>query len=245
MKIITKGLIKRRKLYNYTIAANDEYREVEIFVSLNRIFSCCNEFNRILKYIIFEIVFTRSGNNSLSVYGANNTAIYFGGNESKLTSISLQLLRVKLRADIASNLEKLYKRLFEVAYYKRICENAATQAGTQRTFSHVKTFTKSEEECCRYVFVIIKNHANDTNKTNYQRCCHANISNITVCYAGCTYPLLAYGADWNRFQYSRFYKEFINVSQNLGYSSPGLSMQKFRDLYTIFAIDVSAQTTNF
>ena len=76
-----------------------------------------------------------------------------------------------------------------------MCENAATQAGTQRTFSHIKTFTESEEGCCRYVFVTIKNHANDTNQTNNQRCSHANRSNITVCYAGSTYPLLGYGAD--------------------------------------------------
>ena len=165
-----EGFLRRRRLYNYTIAANDEYREVEIFVSLNRIFSVCDEFNRILKYIPFEIVLTRSGNNTHCVYVANNTAIDFGGNESRLTSTSLQLLRVKLRADIASNLEKLYKRPYEIAYYKRICVNAATQAGTQRTFSHMKTFKESEEGCCRYVFVIINNHANDTNQTNYQRC---------------------------------------------------------------------------
>ena len=185
----------RRRLYNYTIAANDEYREVEIFVSLNRIFSFCDEFNRILKYVCFEIVLTRSENNTYCAYGSNNTALDFKGNESGLISISLQLVRKKLRADIASNLEKLYKRQFEVAYYKCICENAATQAGTQRTFSHIKTCTESVAGNCRYVFVIIKNHANDTNQTNYQRCCHANISNITVRYAGSTYPLLAYGAD--------------------------------------------------
>ena len=107
----------------------------------------------------------------------------------------------------------------------------------------MKTFTESEERCCRYVLIIIKYHANDTNQTNYQRCCHANISNITVSYAMSTYSLLAYGADWNRNQYSIFYKEFIKISRNLGYSSPGLSMQEFRDLYTIFSVDVSAQAT--
>ena len=100
------GFVKRQRLYNYTIVANDEYREGKIFVSKNRIFSICDEFNKILKYIPFEIVLTRSGNNSHCVYGANNTAIDVVGNESGLTSISLQLLRVKLRADFASNLEK-------------------------------------------------------------------------------------------------------------------------------------------
>ena len=75
------------------------------------------------------------------------------------------------------------------------------------------------------MFVSIKNHTNDTSQTTNQRGCHANILNITVRYAGSICPLLAYGADWYRNKYSRFYKEFINVSRNLGYSSPGLSMQ--------------------
>ena len=54
-----EGFVKRRRLYNYTIAANDEYREIEIFVSINRIFSFSDKFNIILKYIPFEIVLTR------------------------------------------------------------------------------------------------------------------------------------------------------------------------------------------
>ena len=67
--------MRRKRLKNYTIAANDEYRKVEILVALNRIFSFCDEVNRILKYIPFEIVLTRSGNVTNCVYGANNTAI--------------------------------------------------------------------------------------------------------------------------------------------------------------------------
>ena len=137
----------------------------------------------------------------------------------------------------------MYKRPFDVAYYKRICENAVTQAGTQRTFSHIKTLSEADERNCRYVFVIFKTHANNTHQSNYQRCCHANVSNITVRYGGSVYPVLNQNADWNGNKYSRFYKKFINISRNLGYSSPGLSMQEFRDLYTIFAIVVSAQAT--
>ena len=62
-------------------------------------------------------------------------------------------------------------------------------------------------------------------------------------YGGSVYLVLSQNADWNRNQYSRFYKEFINISPSLGNNSHGLSMQEFRDLYTIFAVDVSAQAT--
>ena len=51
------------------------------------------------------------------------------------------------------------------------------------------------------------------------------------------------GADWNRNQYSRFYKKFIKVSTSVGYSAPALSMQEVRDLYTIVSVDVSSQAT--
>ena len=33
-----EGFVKRRRLYNYTIAANDDYRDIELFIPLNRIF---------------------------------------------------------------------------------------------------------------------------------------------------------------------------------------------------------------
>ena len=33
-----EGVVKRRKLYNYTVANNNDYREIELFIPLNRIF---------------------------------------------------------------------------------------------------------------------------------------------------------------------------------------------------------------
>ena len=58
------GFVRRRKLYNYTVAANDDFRELEMLIPLSRIFSFCDEVNRILKYIPFEIILTRAANNS-------------------------------------------------------------------------------------------------------------------------------------------------------------------------------------
>ena len=94
------------------------------------------------------------------------------------------------------------------------------------------------------MFVIIKPHANNTAQTNYQRCCHANISSITARYSSNTYPLLPQSTDLSRNQYSRFYKEFIRVNKFFGNSNPGLSMQEFWDLYTIYALDLSAQAVS-
>ena len=76
-----EGFVMRRKLFNYTVAANDDYRDIELFIPKNRIFFC-DEVNRILKYISFEIVLTRAGNNTHLIYCAANTALDFGGNKS-------------------------------------------------------------------------------------------------------------------------------------------------------------------
>ena len=60
----------------------------------------------------------------------------------------------------------MYKRPCEVAYYKRICENAATQTGSKKTISHMETFSEAYEGNCKYVFVIFKTHSNNTHQTN-------------------------------------------------------------------------------
>ena len=105
----------------------------------------------------------------------------------------------------------------------------------------MKVMSDKDEGNPRYVFCIFKNHADDTAQTNYQRCVHANISSITVRYGGSIYPFLAQNAEWLNNSYSRFYKDFIRCSRSLGNGSPALSMAEFRDLYSIYAIDLSAQ----
>ena len=44
--------------------------------------------------------------------------------------------------------------------------------------------SENDEGNPRYIFVIFKSHANNTAQTNYQRCCHANVSNISLKYGG-------------------------------------------------------------
>ena len=89
-----EGFIRRRKLYNYTVAANDDFRNLDVFIQLNRIFSFCYKVNRLLKYIPFEIVLTRSANNCHCVYGAANTAIDFFNHDSGIQSITLHLEQI-------------------------------------------------------------------------------------------------------------------------------------------------------
>ena len=45
--------------------------------------------------------------------------------------------------------------------------------------------------------------------TNYQRYCHANVSNIFVRFGESVYPLLSLNASINNNQYSSFYKSLF------------------------------------
>ena len=69
-----KRFVSKRKLYNYKVAANNDFRKLDVFIPLNIIISFCDEVDRLLGYIIFEIELTRSKDNSHCVYGAANTA---------------------------------------------------------------------------------------------------------------------------------------------------------------------------
>ena len=91
-----------------------------------------------------EIILTRRAINSYCYYGAALTAIDFQDNDCRITSLTLQLKRIKICPDIASDLETIYKP-FDVAYYNWICEQAATLTGVQRKFGHSKTMSENVE----------------------------------------------------------------------------------------------------
>ena len=60
-------------------------------------------------------------------------------------------------------------------------------------------------------------------------------------YGGQQFPNLPHNEDWTRNQYARFYHDFIEVGRSIKLLNPGLSMTDFKNLYTIYAIDLSAK----
>jgi len=151
------GFTRRMKLYNRGVWDNDTYREIELFIPLNRIFSFCGEFNRVLKYIPLEIILTRSGFNTRCFFGAADTSVNFAEDDNGgLQSIRLQLERIKFRPDIEADLEKAFKKPFNASYYKRICEQSSTTPETRTTFSHMKTVSNSDDGSVKFVFCVIK-----------------------------------------------------------------------------------------
>jgi hypothetical protein len=160
--------------------------------------------------------------------------------DSGLISVQFLLERVTFKPDIMSKIEGLFSKPFEVAYLRRQCEEHG-QINTDRTAVYSKTMTSNDEGLLRYLFCVFKTSADDTAQTNYQLCSHSNIQNITVRYAGNQYPHLPQNADWSRNSFIKFYKDFVEISRSLGFRNTGLSMNEFRDLYTLYSIDCSAQ----
>jgi hypothetical protein len=233
-----EGFVRRKNLLNYTVAANDDFREGDILIPLNHIFGFAAEFDRLLKYVPLEIELIRNPNSTQSVYGAPNTSV-LSDNEEGIVEITLRLERVTLRPDLAVDLEQKFKNKFETYFLRRTLEEH-NQINTDRTVTYVKTFGRTDEGVCRYVFTILKTAAVDSPATNYQLCSHANLQNLTVRYLGNSYPPLSQNADWARNTFSKFYADFLGVARSLGYRQPALSKFDFKNLFTVYAIDVSA-----
>ena len=210
-----KGFVRRKKLYNYTVAANDNFREGEIFIPLNRIFGFCSEVDKVLKYVPFEIELVRNSTYTPCFYGAANTGMQFGNEaESGIKSITLLLERVTLKPDLMINLEKQLSKPFEISYLRRICEEHR-QIHTDRTATYLKSFNSKEQGFARYLFCIFKTDADNTAQNNFQRCGHCNMQNISVSYAGNTYPSLPQNQDWSNNQFAKFYKDYLQVARAL------------------------------
>ena len=234
------GYDRRKQLYNYTVANDNDFRFGEIFVPLNRIFGFCDEYDRVLKYIGFDVELIRTANNTNIMFGIADTNIQFGDvPDSGILSLSLLLEQITFKPDVTVQLEQMYANPIEVAYLKRICEEHAT-IDIASTFSYTKTMTALDEGCPRYIFCVFKNSVDDTPQLNSQLCSHANISSITVTYGGQQYPNLPHNENWTRNEYARFYHDFIEVGRSIGLLNPGLSMTEFKNLFTVYCIDLSA-----
>ena len=169
------GYNRRKQLYNYNIANDNDFRFGEIFVSLNKIFGFSDEYDRVLKYIGFDVELIRTANNTNIMFGAADTNIQFGDVvDSGILLISLLLEQVTFIPDVTVQLEQLYANPIEVAYITRICEEHAT-IDISSTFSYTKTMTALDERYSKYIFCVFKNSVNDTPQIHLQLCSHANI----------------------------------------------------------------------
>jgi hypothetical protein len=101
-----------------------------------------------------------------------------------------------------------------------------------------------------FVFVIFKDptqNSNTSSQVNGSLNCNADIQNLQINLGGQLYPILPQDARWNiqnngTFYSSRFYEQFRDcVTKLTGECS--MSEKQWRELYPIFAYDLTAQQT--
>ena len=90
------------------------------------------------------------------------------------------------------------------------------------------------------MYSVFKAGADSTAQANDQIFSNCDLQNLRVSYAGQHFPSLPQNEDFSRNYYAKFYHDFLEVARCLG-TWPGLSMQDYRDMYTIYAIDLSSQ----
>ena len=222
------GFERRLKLYNYTVAGDNDVRHAEVFIPLKSIFGFCNEFDRLLKYANFEIELKRQNTNQRLYFGAADTTLAFGDpNTTGLLNIILEIESETPNPQLSVELDNNLKEPIHVAFLERTCVDRS--AGQQQTFD----FTETRFTAPRYVFLV-----NYQGNRNLYR--HSDVSYIQIVVDGECYPNLQQNSKFLENRYTKFYQTFKEVC-NYFSSGCSISMKEFKDLYTIYAIDISNQ----
>ena len=223
-----EGFERRLKIYNYRVANDNDVRYAEVFIPLKSIFSFCDEYNRVLKYINFEIELIRQANNQRIYFGADDTSLAFGDpNTTGLLNIVLEIESITPNPQLSVELDNELKEPIHIAFLERTCINRV--AGQSQTWDVSETrFTAP-----RYVF--IANYQGNRNLFP-----HSDINYIQVVIDGEVIPNLQQGCRFLENRYTKFYQSFKDVCKYFDMGT-GMTMREYADLYTIFAIDISNQ----
>jgi len=223
-----EGFERRLKIYNYRVANDNDVRYAEVFIPLKSIFSFCEEYNRVLKYINFEIELIRQTNNQRIYFGAENTSLAFGDpNTTGLLNIVLEIESITPNPQLSVELDNELKDPIHIAFLERTCIN--------RVAGHSQTWDVSETRFTAPRYVFIANYHGNRNSFP-----HSDISYIQVVIDGEVTPNLQQGCRFLENRYTKFYQSFKEACKYFD-SGTGITMREFADLYSIFVIDVSNQ----
>ena len=136
-------------------------------------------------------------------------------------------------------LDKEFKKgSIEIGYLQRSCDN--------KNIAHAQIYDHTETRFSipRQVFLVCHGTTGaavqNTVTTNNNLYRHADVQYIQVKIDNELYPNLQQNGKFLENQYSRFYQEFISSCRNIG-GECSISSKEFRDLYTIFSVNLSQQ----
>jgi len=237
------GFYKRLSTYNYTVPNAATLRDIECFIPLNAIFGFCDCYDRLLKFIGFDIILHRFATTDVhkAIYGTANTSILFG-NEGDVTGLKSVVLEIDTYFPtplIASEMDKIYQKgPIEIAYLQR--EGRVLSMGAEASYD----FTQSKKSIPRVCFAVFHGKTGVASQlsftTNYQIFRNIDLKYIQCDVDGQLYPNIQQLGEFKKNCLSRFYQDFLQVSRKLG-GDGSISMKDFKELYPIFAIDLSNQ----
>ncbi len=107
------GFLRRKNLYNYTVADDATMRDVEIFVPFNLIFGFMSSYDKLLKFMKWEITLLRAQQNNYTniALGGAGSGIHVGqeantGSENLYVQLEEYLPRPEIHVDINKKLSK-------------------------------------------------------------------------------------------------------------------------------------------
>ena len=117
--------------------------------------------------------------------------------------------------------------------------SSIVQIGNESNYSRSFNFTRSGIGIPRYVFILLREVKTHSAQTNYQLHNHGDIINMKISFGGNMFPSQLYNIDYTKNKYILYYNQFLEVCNSMGYDEAHLSMIEFKNLYPIYAFDLS------
>ena len=149
-------------------------------------------------------------------------------------NIQLVIEEVIPSPEMLIHLEERIKSPIAINFLQRTCE--------MKTPNQEINYEISETQFSNphFVIVVAKNSTTHTPQRNSSLCLNADMSEIKVSLDGRDYPNISQFGNFNANCYSMFYNQFKEVCTNFNNENP-ISPLDYKNLYTIFATDLTAQ----
>ena len=237
------GFKKRLEAYNYDVANDDTVREVEVFVPLSCIFGFCEDYDKLIKFLSFDINLHRfsSAEYTKCVYGAEGTAIVFGqeGETTGLKSMILEIEQVFPVPTLSVELDKIYTQgNLEIGFLQR--EGRLYPVNNAQTYE----VNMTKKSIPRFLFAIFHGKSGNASQltalSNYQLFRNVDLKYIQCNVDNQIYPNIQQNAEFKKNIFSKFYQEYLTVCRKLA-GDGSMSFSEYKDLYPIFAVDMTNQ----
>ena len=230
------GYRRRFDKYNYDVAGNDDPREIELFIPNSILFSYCDTYDMVTKFMPFTVELTRRDATDV------NNAI-FGAAANTSMTIELQELTwivdtYEPKPELALTLDKRFEKgPLSVNYLHRYISSVTSD-------QQVVRISETQFSQPRYIFITCKGTTGAASQIgpdrNYSLCRNCDIKEIQVSLDSKWYPDKSYNAEFSKNYFSHFYDAYASICETFS-GSCGITPKEFKELYTIFCIDLNDQ----